>query len=443
MMDGKRGQDLDGEVSCLPKEKRARLEGEKGIGPGEMALAHQLAKQGVSGLEIINQLMKEKERFDQLTNEGDGQRMDGEARDGSCLEGGATVEEENVESGMIAFVQGLPGSSNMKRGIIDQLRKEVEATGEIGKAVQSQNGELFKMGNTVLGEKIKVEESVIGRDVLQPITGDVKEDFPVDGNIVVEESMINILEPMTAVVKEEVITTEEKVTTPIHDWVDPLATEETVVLDEDVEASSDSADILQPVVILDGQSIGRVTKFLYLTPEEKLSKAFDHFGKKGFKVVIFLPKSMVKKVKDARDEVKAALKLTVKELPRTHDNVWGLDKWEVVQYAVDNQALLVTNDFYTNLTFENEAFKEQIEKRIVGYTWDGEKFTLSYERKKEAWYPNLNSVYWTPDSNLPDVTRKEKIAEMEARLHDLVPYERQRLINMKEMEAKEVGQSGK
>jgi len=325
-----------------------------------------------------------------------------------------------------------------KRGIIDQLKREEEATGEIGKVVQSQKGELVKMENTVLEEKINVEESVIGRDVLQPISGDVKEGFPVDGYAAVEESMINIWEPMAAVVKEEVFTTEEKVTTSI-----PLATEETlvldeVVIDEDVEASS---DILQPVVILDGQSIGRVTKFLYLTPEEKLFKAFDHFGKKGFKVVIFLPKSMVKKVKDARDEVKAALKLTVKELPRTHDNVWGLDKWEVVQYAVDNQALLVTNDFYTNLTFENEAFKEQIEKRIVAYTWDGEKFTLSYERKKEAWYPNLNSVYWTPDSNLPDVTRKEKIAEMEARLHDLVPYERQRLINMKEMEAEEARHS--
>ena len=218
----------------------------------------------------------------------------------------------------------------MKRGITDQLKREEEATGEIGKVVQSQKGELVKMENTVLEEKINVEESVIGRDVLQPISGDVKEGFPVDGYAAVEESMINIWEPMAAVVKEEVFTTEEKVTTSI-----PLATEETlvleeVVIDEDVEASS---DILQPVVILDGQSIGRVTKFLYLTPEEKLSKAFDHFGKKGFKVVIFLPKSMVKKVKDARDEVKAALKLTVKELPRTHDNVWGLDKWEVDNFV--------------------------------------------------------------------------------------------------------------
>ena len=38
---------------------------------------------------------------------------------------------------------------------------------------------------------------------------------------------------------------------------------------------------------------------------------------------------MIKKVKDASEEVKAALKLTVKKLPSTSDNAWGLDKWEV------------------------------------------------------------------------------------------------------------------
>jgi len=355
--------------------------------------------------------MGEKKRFDQLTNEGDGQGMDGEARDGSRLEGGGTVKEENVESGVTAFVQGLPGSSSMKRGIIDQLRREEEATGEISKAVLSQNGELFKMENTVLEEKIKVEESVIGRDVLQPLTGDVKEDFPADENIAVEESMINILEPMTAVVKEVVFTTEEKVTTPVHYLADPIATEETVVLDEvvideDVEASSDSADILQPVVILDGQSIGRGT--MSSQTMQKISKAFDHFVKKGFKVVIFLPKSMVKKVKSANDQVKAALKLTMKKLPPTSENAWGLDKWEVVQYAVDHEALLVSNDNYRNLSFESKAFKEQIEKRVVGYTWGDEgEFALSSERKTEAWYPNLNSINWTRGAD-PSITGRQR-----------------------------------
>merc|ERR1719339_554254 len=211
-----------------------------------------------------------------------------------------------------------------------------------------------------------------------------------------------------------------------------------VVIEDDVEVVEDAADILQPIVILDAQSIGRCRE--RSATGQMISKAVDHFAKKGFKVVVFLPKSTVQKVKDASDEVKAALKLTVKKLPCTGDNPWGLDKWEVVQYAVDNQALLVTNDSYNNLSFESKAFKEQIETRLVGFSWDEGEFSLSTERKTEAWYPNLNSVYWRRGRDPQVTSRQQQIAEMEARLDDLVPYERQKLVNMKEMEAREVKQ---
>ena len=107
-----------------------------------------------------------------------------------------------------------------------------------------------------------------------------------------------------------------------------------VIEDGEDEIPSVSPDILQPVAVLDGQSIARGTKFLYLSPEEKLARALDYFEKRGFKVVIFLPKSEVEKkgrgpVKDASAKVKDAVKVTIKKLPRTSDNAWGLDKWEV------------------------------------------------------------------------------------------------------------------
>ena len=56
----------------------------------------------------------------------------------------------------------------------------------------------------------------------------------------------------------------------------------------------------------------------------------------------------------------------------------------MVQYAVDNQALLVTNDDYKKLSCESKAFKEQIEKRMVGYKWDCGEFALSYKCKTET-----------------------------------------------------------
>ena len=80
---------------------------------------------------------------------------------------------------------------------------------------------------------------------------------------------------------------------------------------------------------------------------------------------------------------------------------------KVVQYAVNNEALLVTNDNYKNLTFENGAFKEQIDKRLVGYKWEGEDFTMSYERKTEAWFPNINSINWKPQKK-PSVSERQR-----------------------------------
>ena len=43
-----------------------------------------------------------------------------------------------------------------------------------------------------------------------------------------------------------------------------------------------------------------------------------------------------------------------------------------------------TNDDYKKLSCESKAFKEQIEKRMVGYKWDCGEFALSYEFKTEA-----------------------------------------------------------
>ena len=83
---------------------------------------------------------------------------------------------------------------------------------------------------------------------------------------------------------------------------------------------------------------------------------------------------------------------------------------QVVQYAVDNQALLVTNDSYNNLSFESKAFKEQIEKRLVGFSWDEGEFSLSTERKTEAWYPNLNSVNWRRGRDPQVTSRQQQIA---------------------------------
>jgi len=372
----------------MPKEKRARLEAEPGL--VEATQGH--AGEGVVGQNIIDQLMKkEQEITDHLLKSGKVENKEEQDQD----------EDEEKEA----------SSCSRKEEIMDGAEEKVLEPGLAALFNEEDSGTIDQLvEETKAGGKDVIAEDPSQAMAVTPGAG-VKEDVAILPSVNDSEEEI--------IIEEHVVKGE-------------------VVIEDDVEVVEDAADILQPIVILDAQSIGRCRE--RSATGQMISKAVDHFAKKGFKVVVFLPKSTVQKVKDASDEVKAALKLTVKKLPCTGDNPWGLDKWEVVQYAVDNQALLVTNDSYNNLSFESKAFKEQIEKRLVGFSWDEGEFSLSTERKTEAWYPNLNSVYWRRGRDPQVTSRQQQIAEMEARLDDLVPYERQKLVNMKEMEAREVKQ---
>ena len=276
----------DQEWSCMPKEKRARLEAE----PGLVDATQSHAGEGVVGQNIIDQLMKkEQEVADHLLKSGKVENKKEQDRDeveeatscsrkeemmdraeGKVLEPGPTVLR--VVRPEFLF-KGVAGSS----GTIEQLVEETKAGGK----------------------------DVIGEDSSQAIavTPGVKEDGATLPTVNDGEEEIIIEE---CVVKGE------------------------VVIGDEVEVVKEAGDILQPVVILDAQSIARTAT------GQKFSKAVDHFAKKGFKVVVFVPKSMVNKkvVKEASDEVKAAMKLTMKKLPCTGDNPWGLDKWEVGTFEV-------------------------------------------------------------------------------------------------------------
>ena len=275
--------------SSMPKGKRARLEAEPGL---VMDVTQEHGGEVVVGQNIIDQLMKkEQEATYHILKSGKVENTVGKEKpdgDGEVEATSCNSQREEMDSSEGKVLD--PGPTNLfKRdagagysGIIDQQAQEAKASGE----------------DVIVEDKVTLEAGTPG----------VKEDI-ISISPTVEGSEEIIIEEH--VVKGE------------------------VVIDDDVEVVKDAGgDILQPIVILDGQSICRVAKFVYLTPEQKLSNAFDHFTKKGFKVVIFFPKSMVKKVKDASDEVKAALKLTVKKLPRTFENAWGMDMWEVRTFNI-------------------------------------------------------------------------------------------------------------
>jgi len=397
-----------------PQEKKAKLEGEDEAKLGTETSSNDVIERGdvnqersVSELQMsVAKTEKEKPKQLLIKEPGHG---DAEEANG--------VMKHVGEPGVRAFVP-----LDSKEGIIEHLLRSQEDIVSPGKGqvqgslevkaemmVKSQGAALAKTEDVEVVTIIKSEKMAGARNLETPILGSMTSNLGITTD-------------------KEGTAFQEKDGIVIEDGED--------------EIPSVSPDILQPVAVLDGQSIARGTKFLYLSPEEKLARALDYFEKRGFKVVIFLPKTEVEKkgrgpVKDASAKVKDSVKVTIKKLPRTSDNAWGLDKWEVVQYAVNNEALLVTNDNYKNLTFENGAFKEQIDKRLVGYKWKGEDFTMSYERKTEAWFPNINSINWKPQKKSSVSERQREITEMEARLDDLTAYERQRLTNIKELEDEE------
>ena len=288
-----------------PQEKKAKLEGEDEAKLGTGTSSYDVIERGdVNQERSMSELQmsvaeKEKEKPKPLPMR--------ELGNGDKEEANGVVKHVG-EPGVRAFV---PGDS--KEGIIEHLLKSQEDIVFPGKGVQgslevkseimvkSEGAALAKTDDVEVVTIIKTEKMVGARNLGTPILGSKTSNL-------------------------EITTDKEGTAFQEKDGI--------VIEDGEDEIPSVSPDILQPVAVLDGQSIARVTKFLYLSPEEKLARALDYFEKRGFKVVIFLPKSEAEKkgrgpVKDASTKVKDALKVTIKKLPRTSDNAWGLDKWEV------------------------------------------------------------------------------------------------------------------
>jgi hypothetical protein len=212
---------------------------------------------------------------------------------------------------------------------------------------------------------------------------------------------------------------------------------EEAIGDEKVEVGEVSKESAKLTVIIDGPSVGRTAKHLHLSLEHKLHAALDYFRLIGREVVIFFPSHMAKKLKSVSGEVQAATKLTTRKCSVTGSNPWALDKWEVLRFAVARRALLVSNDSYRDFTFEGTEFRDQIESRLLGFTWCGGRFVPTEVSVKEAAFPYLPSLAWQPEPTVGPTDRQQQILELEAREDRLVRYEREKLGNMREMEEAE------
>ena len=194
---------------------------------------------------------------------------------------------------------------------------------------------------------------------------------------------------------------------------------------------------LDVTVVLDGQSVGHVGRNNKSagSTEYKLLSALKYFQLLGHKVVIFFPNHMTQKLKPVSRAVMSCIRLTIRKCTGFKTNPWALDRREVLQFAAARKALLVTNDSYKDFAFESEEVRDQLKHRLSGFTWSEDGFKPTEASEKQAAFPSLSSQSWTPQP-APELTdRQMQILELEARLGTLVQYEREKLINLRQLEA--------
>ena len=202
--------------------------------------------------------------------------------------------------------------------------------------------------------------------------------------------------------------------------------------------STDKEEIdLDVTVVLDGQSVGHVGRNNKSagTTEYKLLSALNYFQVLGHKVVIFFPNHMTQKLKPVSRAVMACIRLTMRKCTGFKTNPWALDRREVLQFAAARKALLVTNDSYKDFAFESEEVRDQLEHRLSGFTWSEDGFKPTQASEKQAAFPSLSSQSWKPQPAPQLTDRQMQILELEARQGSLVQYEKEKLINLRQLEA--------
>jgi len=133
------------------------------------------------------------------------------------------------------------------------------------------------------------------------------------------------------------------------------------------------------MVIVDGSNVGMAMGRNQQFRAQALTIVYAWFKPKGHEVVIFLPRSRWNKTrgkdKDLLDTLEKAGILHFTPSRRTDAGCWdSYDDRYIVKYAAQHKGVIVTNDNYRDLIAENTEFRDQIENRLLPFTFIKEEF---------------------------------------------------------------------
>lgn len=133
------------------------------------------------------------------------------------------------------------------------------------------------------------------------------------------------------------------------------------------------------LIVVDGSNVGMAMGKNEAFRAQALSIVYAWFAKKGHEVVIFLPRSRWNRafVKD-RELLDALFKkdiLVYTPSRKTDTGCWdSYDDRYIVEYAAERKGIIVTNDNYRDLITETPEFRDQIENRLLPFTWFKDQF---------------------------------------------------------------------
>ncbi|KAL9919938.1 uncharacterized protein ACN427_001671 isoform 1-T1 [Glossina fuscipes fuscipes] len=150
------------------------------------------------------------------------------------------------------------------------------------------------------------------------------------------------------------------------------------------------------MIIIDGSNVAFGHALCKNFSVRGLKIAIEYFEKMGHEVKAIVPQFRISKNKstepDELERLHRAGKIVLtpcKNLPGKASACY--DDRFILQLACELDAVIISNDNYRDLLFENTAFKKIIENRVIGYTWCNDIFILPKDPYGK-WGPPLCSI---------------------------------------------------
>jgi len=151
-----------------------------------------------------------------------------------------------------------------------------------------------------------------------------------------------------------------------------------------VQVTGDNTQSKLRLIVVDGSNVGMAMGKNEQFKAQALSIVYAWFAGKGHEVVIFLPRSRWNrsrgKDRELLDRLEKSDILNFTPSRRTDTECWdSYDDRYIVGYAAEKKGIIVTNDNYRDLIGESDEFREQIEKRLLPFTFVRQEFYPAYD----------------------------------------------------------------